>query len=189
MTQSTHFRTCPLCEAMCGLEVQVTDGQVTRIRGDRQDVWSKGYLCPKGTALGALHHDPDRVRVPMIRTGDQWEEVDWPTAFAKCDELIAGVVERHGKDAISAYIGNPTAHNFSLGRYVGLFIGLSQLPVVYSAGTVDQWPKNLTSALLYGGMWSIPTPDVPRTDYWIVMGGNPQASQGSLLACALFPLC
>ena len=69
-TQSTHFRTCPLCEAMCGLEVQVTDGQVTRIRGDREDVWSKGYLCPKGTALGALHHDPDRVRVPMIRTGD-----------------------------------------------------------------------------------------------------------------------
>ena len=183
-TQSTHFRTCPLCEAMCGLEVQVTDGRVTRIRGDREDVWSKGYLCPKGTALGALHHDPDRIRVPMIRTGDQWEEVDWPTAFAKCDELIAGVIERHGKASVSCYIGNPTAHNFSLGRYVGLFIGLSQLPVVYSAGTVDQWPKNLTSALLYGGMWSIPTPDVPRTDYWIVMGGNPQASQGSLLACA-----
>ncbi len=177
------FRTCPLCEAMCGLEVQVTDGTVTRIRGDRDDVWSKGYLCPKGTALGHLHHDPDRIRVPMIRTGDQWEEVSWETAFARCDELVAGVTERHGHDAISCYIGNPTAHNFSLGRYVGLFIGLAGLPVVYSAGTVDQWPKNLTSMLMYGGMWSIPTPDVPRTDYWIVMGGNPQASQGSLLAC------
>ncbi len=184
MTVTNHYRTCPLCEAMCGLEVQVTDGQVTRIRGDRDDVWSKGYLCPKGTALGALHHDPDRIRVPMIRTGDTWQEVDWETAFTRCDELLAGVIERHGKEAISCYIGNPTAHNFSLGRYVGLFIGLSALPVVYSAGTVDQWPKNLTSALLYGGMWSIPTPDVPRTDYWIIMGGNPQASQGSLLACA-----
>ncbi len=184
MTVTNHYRTCPLCEAMCGLEVQVTDGQVTRIRGDRDDVWSKGYLCPKGTALGALHHDPDRIRVPMIRTGDTWQEVDWATAFTHCDELLAGVTERHGKEAISCYIGNPTAHNFSLGRYVGLFIGLSVLPVVYSAGTVDQWPKNLTSALLYGGMWSIPTPDVPRTDYWIIMGGNPQASQGSLLACA-----
>ena len=169
---------------MCGLEVQVTDGQVTRIRGDRDDVWSKGYLCPKGTALGHLHHDPDRIRTPMIRTGDTWEEVSWDAAFARCDELLAGVIERHGKESISCYIGNPTAHNFSLGRYVGLFIGLSALPVVYSAGTVDQWPKNLTSMLMYGGMWSIPTPDVPRTDYWIVMGGNPQASQGSLLACA-----
>jgi anaerobic selenocysteine-containing dehydrogenase len=183
-TSTIHHRTCPLCEAMCGLEIRVTDGVVDRIRGDRADVWSKGYLCPKGTALGHLHHDPDRIRVPMIRTGDRWEEVDWDTAFARCDELLAGVIERHGKDAISCYIGNPTAHNFSLGRYVGLFIGLAALPVVYSAGTVDQWPKNLTAALMYGGMWSIPTPDVPRTDYWIVMGGNPQASQGSLLACA-----
>ena len=183
-TITTHFRTCPLCEAMCGLEVQVTDGRVTRIRGDREDVWSKGYLCPKGTALGHLHHDPDRIRVPMIRTGDRWDEVTWEAAFARCDELIAAVIESHGQDAISCYIGNPTAHNFSLGRYVGLFIGLAGLPVVYSAGTVDQWPKNLTSMLMYGGMWSIPTPDVPRTDYWIIMGGNPQASQGSLLACA-----
>ena len=182
-TTSTHFRTCPLCEAMCGLEIRVSDGTVDRIRGDRADVWSKGYVCPKGTAIGHLHHDPDRVRRPMVRSGDRWEEVDWETAFARCDELIAGVLERHGKDAVSCYIGNPTAHNFSLGRYVGLFIGLAGLPVVYSAGTVDQWPKNLTSALMYGGMWSIPTPDVPRTDYWIVMGGNPQASQGSLLAC------
>ena len=94
------------------------------------------------------------------------------------------MIETHGKESISCYIGNPTAHNFSLGRYVGLFIGLAALPVVYSAGTVDQWPKNLTAALMYGGMWSIPTPDVPRTDHWIIMGGNPQASQGSLLACA-----
>ena len=94
------------------------------------------------------------------------------------------MIETHGKESITCYIGNPTAHNFSLGRYVGLFIGLAALPVVYSAGTVDQWPKNLTAALMYGGMWSIPTPDVPRTDHWIIMGGNPQASQGSLLACA-----
>ncbi|MGZ6925415.1 MAG: molybdopterin-dependent oxidoreductase [Acidimicrobiia bacterium] len=184
VTSSTHFRTCPLCEAMCGLEIRVTDGVVDRIRGDQADVWSKGYLCPKGTALGHLHHDPDRIRAPMIRTGERWQDVDWDTAFARCDELLAGVLDTYGKQAVSCYIGNPTAHNFSLGRYVGLFIGLAALPVVYSAGTVDQWPKNLTAALMYGGMWSIPTPDVPRTDYWVVMGGNPQASQGSLLACA-----
>src|SRR6478735_5332111 len=142
---------------MCGLEVRVTDGTVDRIRGDRDDVWSKGYVCPKGTALGHLHHDPDRVTAPMIRRGDTWTEVDWDTAFARCDELLADVIARHGKESISCYIGNPTAHNFSLGRYVGLFIGLAALPVVYSAGTVD---------------------------HWIIMGGNPQASQGSLLACA-----
>jgi anaerobic selenocysteine-containing dehydrogenase len=183
VTRDIHFRTCPLCEAMCGLEVHVEGEQVTLIRPDRDDVWSKGYICPKGTTLGHLHHDPDRLRAPMIREGDQWREATWDEAFARCEELLLSVMAEHGKESVSCYIGNPTAHNFSLGRYVGLFIALAQLPVVYSAGTVDQWPKNVSSMLMYGQMWWIPTPDVQRTHYWLVMGGNPQASQGSLLAC------
>ena len=84
----THFRTCPLCEAMCGLEIQTKGDQVTRVRGDRDDVWSKGYLCPKGSSLGQLHHDPDRLRVPMVRDGDEWREVSWDEAFARCEELL-----------------------------------------------------------------------------------------------------
>ena len=178
-----HIRTCPLCEAMCGLEIKVDDGRVTRIRPDRKDVWSKGFICPKGTTLGHLHHDPDRVRVPMVRDGDEWREVSWDEAFARCEELIHGVVEQHGLAAMTAYIGNPTAHNFSLGRYAGLFMGLAQLPMIYSAGTVDQWPKNVSCALMYGTMWQIPAPDLQRTDLLLVLGANPQASQGSLLAC------
>jgi anaerobic selenocysteine-containing dehydrogenase len=182
--RTIHLRTCPLCEAMCGLEVHVEGDRVALIRPDRDDVWSKGYICPKGTTLGHLYEDPDRVRVPMIRRGDDWQEVTWSEAFGRCEELLHGVLERHGRPAVTAYIGNPTAHNFSLGRYVGLFSGLAQLPMIYSAGTVDQWPKNLSSILMYGHMWWIPTADIQRTDYWVVMGANPQASQGSLLACA-----
>jgi anaerobic selenocysteine-containing dehydrogenase len=180
---TVHYRTCPLCEAMCGLELHVEDDAVPLIRADRDDVWSHGFLCPKGTTLGRLHSDPDRLREPMVRNGDQWEEVSWDTALARCEELIHGVIERHGKSALTAYIGNPTAHNFSLGRYVGLFMGLADFPMIYSAGTVDQWPKNVACALMYGNMWLIPAPDVPRTTYWLVMGANPHASQGSLLAC------
>jgi anaerobic selenocysteine-containing dehydrogenase len=183
MTREIHLRTCPLCEAMCGLEIHVEDEQVALIRPDRDDVWSKGFICPKGPTLGHLHHDPDRLRAPMVREGDQWRDVTWEEAFARCEELLHGVVERHGKEAVTCYIGNPTAHNFSLGRYVGLFIALSQLPTLYSAGTVDQWPKNVSCMLMYGGMWWIPAPDIQRTHYWLIMGGNPQASQGSLLAC------
>ncbi len=91
-------------------------------------MWSKGYICPKGTTLGHLHHDPDRLRAPMVRDGDQWREVTWDEAFARCEELLHGVLERDGLGAVTAYIGNPTAHNFSLGSYVGLFIGRPQLP-------------------------------------------------------------
>jgi anaerobic selenocysteine-containing dehydrogenase len=118
--RTVHLRVCPLCEAMCGLEVHVEDQQVALIRPDRDNVWSKGFICPKGTTLGHLYHDPDRVRVPMIREGETWREVTWDEAFARCEELIQGVLERHGREAVTAYIGNPTAHNFSLGRYVGI---------------------------------------------------------------------
>ena len=182
-SRAVHYRTCPLCEAMCGLELHVEDGAVRLIRGDRDDVWSHGYICPKGTTLGHLHDDPDRLREPLIRHGERWETASWDEALARCEELIHGVLDRHGKGALTTYIGNPTAHNFSLGRYVALFMGLADFPMIYSAGTVDQWPKNVACALMYGNMWLIPAPDVPRTKFWIVMGANPQASQGSLLAC------
>jgi len=168
---------------MCGLEISVEEGKVALIRADRDDVWSKGYLCPKGTTLGKVHEDPDRLRRPMIREGDRWREVTWDEAFARCEELLHPVIERYGIGAVTAFVGNPTAHNFSLGRYVGILIGMSGIPMIYSAGTVDQWPKNLSAQLMYGGMWTFPIPDVPRTDLWIVMGANPHASQGSLLAC------
>ncbi len=179
-----HKRQCPLCEAMCGLDITVTNDEVTLIRGNRDDTWSKGYLCPKGTALGHLHHDPDRLRAPMIREGDTFREATWAEAFAECDRLLRGVIDTHGVGATTAYIGNPTAHNASLGRYVGALTGMSAMPMIYSAGTVDQWPKNVSSALMYGATWSIPVPDLPNTDHIVMMGANPQASQGSIMACA-----
>jgi anaerobic selenocysteine-containing dehydrogenase len=179
-----HTRTCSLCEAMCGLHVTVEDDRVTQIRPNPDDVWSEGYICPKGTTLGHLHHDPDRLRVPMVRRGEDWHEVSWDEAFAEVERRLRPVIERDGIDAVTAYIGNPTAHNFSLSRYVGAFVPMSGLPRIYSAGTVDQWPKNVAVALMYGGMWSIPTPDIDRTDYLLMLGANPHASQGSLLAAA-----
>ncbi len=188
MSERVHLRTCPLCEAMCGLEVTVDEDRVTRIRPDREDVWSRGYICPKGTALGELHHDPDRLRRPVVRRGGERVEVGWDEAFAAAHAKIRSVLDRPGPgagmDALAVYIGNPVAHNLPLGKYVGPFMAMSAITNVYSAGTVDQWPKNVASALMYGGMWTIPVPDIDRTDFLLVLGANPQASQGSLLAAA-----
>jgi len=177
-----HVRTCPLCECMCGLELHLDDDDAVKlIRPFRDDVWSQGYICPKGTTLGKLHEDPDRVRTPLIREGDTFREATWDEAYAKCEELIHGVLERHGPTAMTAFVGNPVGHSFSLGRYGALLF--SKFPHIYSSGTVDQWPKNVTCALMYGNMWKIPTPDIRRTDFLVIMGGNPQASGGSLMAC------
>ncbi|OMC21047.1 molybdopterin-dependent oxidoreductase [Mycobacterium colombiense] len=178
----THLRTCPLCEAMCGLEIHVDGGHVTGIRGNRDDVWSRGHLCPKGTSLAALHDDPDRIRQPMIKVDGQWQEVSWDAAFRRCTELLTPVIDKYGIGAVTAYTGNPLAHSFSLARYAGILMGMSGMPVTYSPGTVDQWPKNLSSHLMYGLWWNFPVPDIERTDLLVIMGANPAASQGSLLA-------
>lgn len=177
-----HIYTCPLCEAMCGLEIDVADGRIAGIRGNHDDVWSRGHLCPKGVSLGAIHEDPDRIRTPMIKVDGQWQEVTWDAAFRRCTELLAPVIAEHGIGAVTAYTGNPLAHSFSLGRYTGVLLGMSGIPVSYSPGTVDQWPKNLSSHLMYGNWWGFPVPDIERTDLLVVMGANPAASQGSLLA-------
>src|SRR5262245_18325604 len=115
-----HRRTCPLCEAMCGLRVHVTGEQVGRIEPDPDDVWSLATGWPKGALRAQLPPDPDRLRVPMIREGSTWREATWPEAFARAEELLGGVIARHSKEAVTAYIGNPTVHNFSISRYVGL---------------------------------------------------------------------
>jgi anaerobic selenocysteine-containing dehydrogenase len=165
-----------------GLEIHVENGRVASIRGNRDDTWSHGHICPKGATLGALHDDPDRIRRPMIKVDGQWQEVSWDVAFRRCTELLAPVIEKYGIGAVTCYTGNPLAHSFSLGRYTGVLLGMSGIPLSYSPGTVDQWPKNLSSHLMFGGWWSFPVPDIERTDMLIVMGANPAASQGSLLA-------
>jgi anaerobic selenocysteine-containing dehydrogenase len=177
-----HLYTCPLCEAMCGLEVTVEGGRVAGIRGNRDDAWSHGHLCPKGATLGAVHEDPDRIRAPMVKVDGEWHEVSWDEAFRRCTEILAPVIEEYGIGAVTAYVGNPLAHSFSLARYSGVLLGMSGMPITYSPGTVDQWPKNLSSHLMYGGWWTFGVPDIQRTDLLVVMGANPAASQGSLLA-------
>ncbi|ORV89909.1 molybdopterin dinucleotide-binding protein [Mycobacterium interjectum] len=167
---------------MCGLEIQVEGGKVTSIRGNRDDVWSRGHLCPKGVSLAQVHDDPDRIRRPMIKVDGQWREVSWDAAFRRCTELLTPVIEKYGIGAVTAYTGNPLAHSFSLARYAGVLMGMSGMPITYSPGTVDQWPKNLSSHLMYGLWWNFPVPDIERTDLLVIMGANPAASQGSLLA-------
>jgi anaerobic selenocysteine-containing dehydrogenase len=179
---AVYKRTCPLCEAMCGLLVRVEGGRVARVRANPDDVWSRGFVCPKGTTLGELHHDPDRLRAPLVKEDGRFREASWEEAFERVAGGLQAVIRAHGAAAVAPYVGNPTAHSFSLGRYVPAFVALAGLPVLWSPGTIDQWPKNLTCALLFGGMWSIPVPDVDRSDFLLVMGANPHASQGSLIA-------
>lgn len=183
---SDHRVTCPLCEAMCGLRVRVRDDRVLSIRGNGDDVWSRGHLCPKGTTLGQLHEDPDRLRMPMVKGSDGVHRtVGWDEAFAEAERRLRPVLEEDGAKALSVYVGNPVAHNLDLASYIGALVGMAGaagMPAYYSPGTVDQWPLNVVGTLLFGGMWNAPIPDLERTDHLVILGANPAASQGSMLS-------
>ncbi len=182
MTETvTAYRTCPLCEATCGLELTLEDGNVTAIRGDVDDVFSRGFICPKGVALKALHEDPNRVRTPLIRTAAGFEEVSWDDAFAEIDRRLRPLLEEHGRDAVGIYLGNPNAHNLDSLIYGRVFTKALGTRNVFSATTVDQMPKHVSAGLMFGGALSIPIPDVDRTDHLLLLGANPLASNGSLL--------
>lgn len=177
-----QHRTCPLCEGMCGVTVTVEGGRAATVRPNKQDHWSLGHICPKGTTLGALHDDPDRLRTPMIRNGGEWKSASWDAAFDRLDMLVEGVRARHGPDAFAAYGGNMAGKDATLSRYSGLMLATSGIRQVYSSGTVDQHPKNLSALLMFGNEWKIPIPDVDHCDLFVIFGGNPAASKGSIFS-------
>ncbi len=182
---TTAYRTCPLCEAGCGLEVTLVDGRVKRIRGDRLDVASRGYICPKGSTLKDLHQDPDWLRRPLVREGGELVETDWETAFERVREGLGRIIAEHGKDAVGIYLGNPGAHSLAPMMYSRAVITSLGTGNRFSASTVDQRPKEISASLMFGSV-AVPVPDLDRTDLLVMLGANPHASNGSLCTAPNF---
>lgn len=178
--ETTHHRICPLCEACCGLQIKARAGKVISIRGHDADVFSAGYICPKGVALKDLHEDPDRLRTPLIKRGGVFVEATWDEAFAEINRRLPPLLAAHGKDAVAIIAGNPSAHKIGLLLYFARLAKALGTHNVFSASTLDQMPKQLASGLLFGHWLSIAVPDITRCDYLLMLGANPLASNGSL---------
>ncbi|HEY8605807.1 MAG TPA: molybdopterin-dependent oxidoreductase [Noviherbaspirillum sp.] len=173
-------RICPLCEACCGLELKIRGDKVVGIRGHDADVFSRGYICPKGASLDDLHEDPDRLRRPLVKRDGRFVEVSWDEAFAEVERRLPPLLAAHGPDAAAALIGNPSAHKIGLLLYYARLTRALGTRNLFSASTLDQMPKQLSSGLLFGHWLSFPVPDIERTDYLLVLGANPLVSNGSL---------
>lgn len=182
MATTTHFRTCHLCEAMCGLEIEHEGDRVVAIRGDADDPFSRGYLCPKGAALGQLHADPDRLRKPLRKTRDGWKELEWDEALDLAAEGLHRVQREHGRDSVAVYLGNPAVHNHATLLYALPFLRQLRTRHRYSASSVDQLPQMLVSYLMYGHQLLMPVPDLDRASFLLVVGGNPLVSNGSIMS-------
>ena len=186
MTKTLHHRACHLCEAICGLTLEITEEpgsapRITSIKGDPLDSFSRGHVCPKAVALQDIQNDPDRLRQPVRRVGNQWQPIGWDEAFALVAERLAGIQQRHGNNAVATYQGNPGVHNYGLMTHSNYFLGQLKTRNRFSATSVDQLPHHLTSYLMYGHGLLLPIPDIDHTDFMLILGGNPLASNGSIM--------
>ena len=180
--EQTHFRTCNLCEAMCGIEIKHDGQKVLSIKGDKDDPFSQGYICPKATALQDLHEDPDRLRHPVERTADGWQQISWREALDKVAAGIQAVQQQYGQNAFGVYLGNPNVHNMGGMLTVKHLLHSLKSRSRFSATSVDQLPHHIVSMHLFGHMLRIPVPDVNNTHYMLIIGGNPLASNGSIMS-------
>ena len=180
----TSFRTCNLCEAMCGVAITLDDEKIVSIKGDEQDTFSRGHICPKALALKDLYEDPDRLKKPMEKRDGQWHELDWETALDRVAERISDLQARHGKNALGVYLGNPNVHNLGGTLLNGGFLRALKTQNKFSATSVDQLPHHIVAWKLFGHQLRIPVPDIDRSDYFVIMGGNPLASNGSIMSVA-----
>ena len=178
----THFRACHLCEAMCGIAIEVDDaGHIASIRGDKDDPFSAGHICPKAVALLDVHEDPDRLRRPLRRTASGWEEVTFEEALRETAERLVATERAHGRHSVATYFGNPTVHNHGALVFGQMLLSALRTRSRYSATSVDQLPHMLASYLMFGHQLLLPVPDVDRTHFFLVLGANPLASNGSLM--------
>jgi anaerobic selenocysteine-containing dehydrogenase len=178
---ATHYRTCPFCEATCGLEIETEGREVVSVRGDAEDVFSRGFICPKAFGIKQLHEDPDRLTTPLVRRDGELVEASWDEAFEEIDRRLSPLIAAHGKNAVAVYLGNPNAHNLSALIHGPAWLRVLGSQNVYSASTVDQMPKQMSAGLMFGTMLSVPIPDVDNCDHLLMLGANPMVSNGSLL--------
>jgi anaerobic selenocysteine-containing dehydrogenase len=189
VTTTEKIGVCNICEAICGLRITIEDDRVTGVRGNPDDPLSRGHICPKGVSIGDLHHDPDRLRRPVRRdraTGE-WHEIGWDEALDLVADGIADTINRHGKDAVGVYLGNPNAHSLGFATHGVAMVKSLRTRNRFSATSVDQLPHQLVASLLFGHQLMIPIADLDRTSYFLVFGANPMASNGSLMTVPDFP--
>lgn len=177
----THFRTCTLCEAMCGVEIKAQGEKIISIKGDEQDPFSRGHICPKATALQDLHEDPERIRTPLERTDQGWKEISWESAYEKVVDNLKSIQGKYGNNAVATYLGNPNSHNMGALLIGRQFFQALKTKNKYSATSVDQLPHHIVCYQMFGHQLRIPVPDIDRTDYFMIIGGNPIASNGSIM--------
>jgi anaerobic selenocysteine-containing dehydrogenase len=179
----TVHRVCPFCESTCGLAIAVDDDRIVGVRGDEQDPFSRGFVCPKAVGVKELHHDPDRLRMPVRRTADGWQEISWAEAYREVETRLLEIREKYGNDAIGMYTGNPVVHDLGALVYRPALARALASKSLFNSAAIDTLPKIVSTGLLFGRHFplAVPVPDIDRTMHLLIIGANPAISHGSLM--------
>jgi len=178
---SPHYRNCNLTEAMCGIEITVRPDASLDIRGDKDDPFSRGYICPKAVALQDIHYDKDRLKHPVRRTQNGWQRIGWDEAFDEVAQNLKRINRKYGRNSIATYLGNPTVHSYGAMLFVPGFVRSLHTRNRFSATSVDQLAHHLAAYLMFGHQLLVPVPDLDRTNFFLILGANPAASNGSMM--------
>jgi len=181
MPTHIHYRACNLCEAICGLKIEISDGEIRSIKGDEQDPLSRGHICPKAVALKDVYQDPDRLRRPVRRTANGWREISWEEAVREVADRLQRIQDTYGNDAVGVYLGNPNVHNSGSMLAGSTFLRHLRTRNRFSATSADQLPHHFAALFMFGHYFAIPVPDIDRTDFMLILGANPLVSNGSLM--------
>lgn len=179
--------TCSLCEACCAAIMHVEGERILRVEPDREDPLSGGFICAKGAAIPEVEADPRRVRTPLLRRNGELQPATWDECFAFIEERITAIHAAHGRDAVAVYAGNGVAHSLGLQTYLADVLMALGTKNFFTAGTLDQIPRQAVSALLYGSASSVTVPDLDRARLVWIVGANPLDSNGSMLSAPGIP--
>jgi len=176
-----HYRSCNLCEAICGIEIKHENGVVLSIAGDKNDPFSRGHVCPKAVALKDIYEDANRLKFPVKRVGENWRQISWTEAFDEIEAKIKDIQSRFGRNAVAIFQGNPSVHNFGTLLNSGELLKTLKTQNSFSATSTDQLPHHFAAWTMFGHPLLMPIPDIDRTDFFLIFGANPLASNGSLM--------
>ena len=176
-----HYRNCNICEAMCGLVIEYQQNQILSIKGDQEDPFSRGHICPKAVALQDFYADPERLKTPIKRTKNGWQDISWEDAFTEISEKFQQIQSQFGDNALGVYLGNPNAHNLGNAMFLPPFLKSLKTHNRYSSASADQLPHHVASNYMFGSGMLIPIPDIDRTDFMLIIGANPAVSNGSMM--------
>ena len=175
----TKYTFCRICEAACGLIIEVEGNRIRSIKPNRDHVGSRGFACIKGLRFDEIVHSQDRIRAPLKRIDGSLEPISWEQALKEIGTKLRKLIDIHGPDSIGMYVGNGAGFSLLHTFFGQGFAKAVRTKNVFSSATQDCSNKFAVAEKMYGFPLLQPVPDFEQSSCLIILGANPAVSKFS----------